>query len=205
VLDIERGQLAEIRDHFWQTDTSVSKNSWGYVTNHEYRTVNSLIDDLIDIVSKNGTLLLNIGPKPDGTIPEKEVDMLLQMGNWLSVNGEAIYDTRPWITFGEGLTRVKDGTMDNDAEKHRKEFTSKDIRFTQKPNALYAILMDWPGNNHSITISSLTKEHFPEGIRRISMLGSNNTLRWKHTKKGLRIELPGKSPAKFAQVIKIAR
>ena len=72
VLDIERGQLADLRPIFWQTDTSVSKTSWGYVGNHEYKTVDSIVDDLVDIVSKNGSLLLNIGPKPDGTIPEPE-------------------------------------------------------------------------------------------------------------------------------------
>ena len=76
VLDIERGQLAAIRPLFWQTDTAVSKTSWGYVTNHDYKTVDSIVDDLVDIVSKNGCLLLNIGPRPDGTIPEVEQQML---------------------------------------------------------------------------------------------------------------------------------
>ena len=76
VLDVERGQLAGIRPLFWQTDTSVSKNSWGYITGQDYKTVDSIVDDLVDIVSKNGALLLNIGPKPDGTIPEPEERML---------------------------------------------------------------------------------------------------------------------------------
>ncbi|MEK7996102.1 MAG: alpha-L-fucosidase, partial [Planctomycetota bacterium] len=111
VLDIERGQLAAKRDLFWQTDTSVSKTSWGYVTNHEYKTVDSIVDDLVDIVSKNGCLLLNIGPKPDGTIPEPEQQMLLAIGQWLKVNGEAIYGTRPWRLFGEGPTQVAEGSF----------------------------------------------------------------------------------------------
>ena len=91
VLDIERGQLAGIREQFWQTDTAVSKNSWGYVEGQDYKTVDSLVDDLVDIVSKNGALLLNIGPRPDGTIPEPEQRMLRDMGRWLNVNGDAIY------------------------------------------------------------------------------------------------------------------
>jgi alpha-L-fucosidase len=105
VLDIERGQLADLRPLFWQTDTSVSKTSWGYVLSHEYKTVDSIVDDLVDIVSKNGSLLLNIGPRPDGTIPEPEEAMLREIGRWLSVNGEAIYGTRPFTVYGEGRPR----------------------------------------------------------------------------------------------------
>ena len=90
VLDVERGQLTDIRPLYWQTDTSVSQSSWGYITHQEYRTADALIDDLVDIVSKNGNLLLNIGPRPDGTIPEPEQAILLEMGKWLAVNGEAI-------------------------------------------------------------------------------------------------------------------
>ena len=89
-----------------QTDTSVSKNSWGYVKDQNYKTVDSIVDDLVDIVSKNGCLLLNIGPKPDGTIPEPEEQMLLEIGRWLKVNGEAVYGTRPWKVYGEGPTGV---------------------------------------------------------------------------------------------------
>lgn len=90
VFDVERGQLAETRADFWQTDTSVSKNSWSYVEGHDYKQTDDLIADLVDIVSKNGALLLNIGPRADGTLPEAEVDMLEKIGAWLSRNGEAI-------------------------------------------------------------------------------------------------------------------
>ena len=114
VLDIERGQLANIRPLFWQTDTSVSKTSWGYVLNHEYKTVDSIVDDLVDIVSKNGSLLLNIGPRPDGTIPEPEEAMLREIGQWLAVNGEAIYGTRPFTVYGEGPTAVIEGPFADD-------------------------------------------------------------------------------------------
>jgi alpha-L-fucosidase len=102
VLDIERGQLKEIRPFFWQNDTSISKNSWGYINNQEYKTAGDIIGDLVDIVSKNGALLLNIGPKPDGTIPDQEQEILREIGRWLDVNSEAIYGTRPWQVYGEG-------------------------------------------------------------------------------------------------------
>ncbi len=102
VLDLERSKMDQIREPFWQTDTAVSTNSWGYMRNQVYKPVNRLIDDLVDIVSKNGCLLLNIGPKPDGTIPEHEQEMLREIGRWLDVNGEAIYATTTVEAYGEG-------------------------------------------------------------------------------------------------------
>jgi alpha-L-fucosidase len=111
VLDLERGQLADIRPLFWQNDTSVAKNSWGYTEGNDYKTAASLIGDLVDVVSKNGALLLNIGPRADGTIPREDQDLLLEIGKWLSVNGDAIYGTRPWKVFGEGPTQVTEGAF----------------------------------------------------------------------------------------------
>src|SRR4051812_33860999 len=143
VLDVERGQLAGIRPLFWQTDTSVSKNSWGYIANQDYKTADSIVDDLVDIVSKNGALLLNIGPRPDGTIPEPEQQMLRDIGRWLSANGEAIYGTRPWTTFGEGPTAVVEGPF---ADTKRAAFTDADIRFTTKGELLYATALAWPSS-----------------------------------------------------------
>src|SRR5262249_44678345 len=110
VLDIERGRLDRMRDPFWQTDTSVGKRSWGYIQNEEYKAVPDLIAELVDIVSKNGCLLLNIGPRPDGTIPDEQEHILREIGRWLQTNGEAIYGTRPWRIFGEGPTQVAAGS-----------------------------------------------------------------------------------------------
>ena len=202
VLDIERGGLSDIRDLYWQTDTSVSKNSWGYVTNHQYKTVNSLIDDLVDIVSKNGCMLLNIGPRADGTIPREEQDMLLEMGAWLQQNGEAIYGTRPWTTFGEGPTHVADGTMTNDAEHGRKDFTAEDIRFTRKGDTLYAILLEWPDTG-STTIRSLGLGALSNRINRVSLLGSARSLQWNQDDAGLHVHLPARAPGKHAFAFKI--
>ena len=203
VLDIERGGLADKRELLWQTDTSVSKNSWGYVSNHNYKTVNSLVDDLIDIVSKNGVMLLNIGPKPDGTIPQQEQDMLLEMGQWLKQNGEAIYGSRTWTSFGEGATQVKDGTMHNDAEGKRKDFNADDVRFTTKGDTVYATILAWPGNGKKFTVRSFTNDALT-GIKSVSMIGAGD-LKWSQDNKGLHVTLPKSAPGDHAYVLKVTR
>ena len=116
VFDVERGQRDDLRDTFWQTDTSVSRNSWGYIDGHDYKPVTSKPHDLVDIVSKHGAVLLKIGPRADGTIPEAEVSMLRHLGAWLAVNGKAVYGTRPWKVFGEGPTDVVGGSC-NDTKR----------------------------------------------------------------------------------------
>lgn len=140
VYDIERGQLSEILPRFWQSDTSILRNSWCHMASPDYKTVPELIRDLVDIVSKNGALLLNIGPRADGTIPEKDAEMLRSIGRWLAVNGEAIYASRPWKVFGEGPTQVVSGSF-TDAKKP--DFTSQDIRFTTRGES--SMPPSWPG------------------------------------------------------------
>jgi alpha-L-fucosidase len=197
VFDIERGRASDIRPDFWQTCTSVSKNSWGYVSNHEYKDVDSIIDDLIDVTSKNGALLLNIGPKADGTIPDTEQQMLRDIGKWLRVNGEAIYGTRPWYEFGEGPTDDGGGSF---TDTNRQPFTSKDFRFTVKGEALYAIALAWPADSR-LTVTSLTKD--VGDVQAVSLLGHDGKLKWEQTDKGLVVELPKERPAEHALALKI--
>ena len=192
VLDIERGQLAGMRQLFWQTDTSVSKNSWGYILNKEYKTSDALIDDLVDIVSKNGALLLNIGPKPDGTIPEPEERLLREIGGWLALNGEAIYATRPWTTFGEGPTAVVEGPF---ADTKRKAFTEHDIRFTRKGDTVFAIALAWPAAGE-VAIKALAAGA-PSAAREIASiegLGRAGDVTWTRDAEALHIRL-GPPPA----------
>lgn len=138
VVDIERGQFADVKPYYWQTDTAVALNSWCYTENNTYRPASDIICDLVDIVSKNGNLLLNIGPKADGTIPEEDEAILLEIGEWLKVNGEAIYGSHVWRKYGEGPTRVVEGQF---SDGIKKEFTSDDIRYTMNGGNLYAIVM----------------------------------------------------------------
>ena len=203
IYDLERGKLPGIRTLPWQTDTSIGKKSWGYVTNEESKTPNSLIDDLVDIVSKNGNLLLNVGPKPDGTIPDDQKETLLKIGSWLEMNGEAIYATKYWITFGEGPTEEEGGYMSEHTKT--KDFTAQDIRFTKKGDTLYAIMLDWPTDS-KINIKSLAKgNEYAEGltIKSVTLLGSDAQLKFKQTETGLSVTELGKKTGDFAHVLKI--
>ena len=201
VLDIERGKLSDITKNVWQTDTSIGKNSWGYVKNWQSKTPNVLIDDLIDIVSKNGCLLLNVGPKKDGTIPQDQADVLLEIGDWLKTNGEAIYGTHPWELFGEGPTIVKNG---HHSEKKNQEFGSEDIRFTHNKKTLYVHILDIPSSNKIVVKSLVDHKTINEkSIRSIELLGENAKPDWHFSKKGLEISLNEPLSAKHALVVKI--
>lgn len=197
VFDVERGQLSDIRPTLWQTDTSVSKNSWCYIEDHDYKDWTTILHDLIDIVSKNGTLLLNIGPKPDGTIPETEQVMLREIGRWLSVNGEAIYGTRPWQVYGEGPTQVIEGEFQ---DTKRAAFTSEDVRFTTKGDTLYAIVLGQPPEG-DVLIGSLGTA--PQRINHVSLLGSDAPVEWSHTAQGLQVRVPTSEGLDPAFVLKI--
>lgn len=199
VFDIERGQTSQLRAMPWQTDTAISQNSWGYVRNHVYKKPGQIICDMIGIVSKNGCLLLNVGPKADGTIPDEEANILREIGAWLAINGEAIYGTRPWKRFGEGPTQIADGHFtDGDAKK----FTREDIRFTTKENNLYALLLTKP--EQSVIITSLPPAEFPaENIKNITLLGMNVPLQWKQDENGLTVMLPEVISGDHAWVLRL--
>lgn len=202
VFDVERGQLADIRPRFWQTDTAVARNSWGYVRDQDYKTVDALIGDLVDIVSKNGALLLNIGPRADGTIPEEDTALLLGVGQWLAVNGEAIYGTRPWKVFGEGPTAVAAGAF-NDTK--RAAFTAEDLRFTTRGDTLYATALAWP-DGPSVTVRALATGTglYEREVDRVQLLGHHEELQWTRDGRGLVAQLPGTRPNDHALSLKIS-
>jgi len=204
VLDLERSGLSEIRPLAWQTDTSVSYISWGYIEGDKFKTPKRLIGDLVDIVSKNGVLLLNIGPKSDGTIPEQAQNILLEIGKWLSINGEAIYGTRPWKIFGEGPAKPGENKTFGVGEILAPELKEKDIRFTVKDEKLFAIVMGWPSDGR-VAIKSLGKKSgLAKGeVKSVRLLGSGASLKWERNDDALAITLPTEKFCEHALVMEI--
>jgi alpha-L-fucosidase len=199
VLDLERGQLGDIRPLYWQTDTSVSNKSWGYIKDDTFKSPEFVVHQLIDIVSKNGNLLLNIGPRSDGTIPEEVQQVLLDVGAWLNVNGDAIYGTRPWRVYGEGPTKVAAGSF-HDTDTTR--YTAEDFRFTTKGNVLYAIGLDWPTNGEAV-MHALASTAGSEHVQSVTLLGSDAKLQFDQRPDGLHVRMPAQAPAKYAYALRI--
>lgn len=192
-VDIERGKFPYIQPFFWQTDTAVAKNSWCYTENNNYKTPCAIICDLIDIVSKNGTLLLNIGPKADGTIPQEDRNVLSTIGKWLDINGEGIFDTTTWRVAAEGPTETKAGQFTDGDET---AYTPRDIRFTVKGENIYAFILKCPEEDN-VMIESLAERSphvnptFQGIIKSITLLGyEDKLLNWKRDEMGLHITLP---------------
>ena len=201
VLDIERGQLAGIRPLYWQTDTSISNKSWGYIDNDNFKSADTIVHQLVDIVSKNGNLLVNVGPRSDGTIPEEVQATLRDVGAWLAMNGEAIYGTRAWNKFGEGPTAVVEGSF-HDSEV--KPFTAQDFRFTTKGDALFAIEMAWPENGEALIHTLNSAELGNPAIESVSLLGHSGPLVFEQKSDGLHIHLPAQPPGRYAYCFKLA-
>ena len=201
VRDFERGQQDHIIADHWQTDTSISNASWGYIEHDTFKSPEFLVRQLVDIVSKNGNLLLNFGPRSDGTIPDEVRSILLEMGGWLKVNGEAIYDTTPWTTFGEGPTQVKAGAFhDTDT----KPYTPQDFRFTAKGATVYAIGMACPTDGKA-TIYSLGWAHEGKAlpIANVELLGSTGKATWTQRADALEVTLPTGAACKYAYALKL--
>lgn len=193
VPDVERGQFAEIKPFFWQTDTAIATNSWCYTEGNYFKPAKGLICDLVDIVAKNGTLLLNVGPKADGSISEQDTAVLTEIGEWMAVNSEAIYGTKVWRKYGEGPTKVKEGQFTDGVEK---VFTSEDIRFTVKGENLYCTVLSWPEDGH-VVIKSLghsadaNQPEFHGIVKDVDVLGCDAKPTWERKEGGLHVTMPG--------------
>jgi alpha-L-fucosidase len=202
VWDIERGSANKIEPFPWQTCTCIG--SWHYNRSihdrNTYKTPKMVIHMLADIVSKNGNLLLNIPLRGDGSIDDKEIKILEEIGSWMKVNKEAIVGTRPWKLFGEGPALAgAEMRAQGFNEGRGRPFTEEDIRFTTRDNTLYAILMGWP--NGQVTIKSLADAG---KVRTVRLLGHKTPLKFTQDANGLKVNLPTNAPGDHAFALKIS-
>ncbi|MFA5290624.1 MAG: alpha-L-fucosidase [Candidatus Izemoplasmatales bacterium] len=196
IKDIERRTFREVKHFSWQTDTSIANNSWCHTNQLDYKSAGEIISMLIDVVSKNGNLLLNIGPKADGTIPEYEVKTLETIGRWLATNQEAIYGSRPYETYGEGPAIERE----TETAEESQSYTDQDFRFTVNHGYVYAIAMH-PGACTRFMIRTLRKALPPDhhgiysNIRHVSLLGSDEMISFLHDDSALHVtKKRGRSP-----------
>ncbi|MGZ3764921.1 MAG: alpha-L-fucosidase [Mucilaginibacter sp.] len=209
VWDIERGQSNQIEPLPWQTDTCIG--GWHYdrrvYNDNGYKSAKTVIHTLVDIVSKNGNLLLNIPVRGDGTIDDKERRIVEEVGAWMKVNNECIFSSRPWKLFGEGpaIASVSQLSAQGFNEGKGKGFDAEDIRFTVKGDVLYAIILGWPGEKSAVIKSLATQSTLMSGhkINNVALLGHNYKLEWSQTKEGLIVKMPDQQPCKYAIVLKI--
>lgn len=202
VYDKERGVVEGIWPEPWQTDTCVGH--WHYDRKAQYKTPKRVIDMLVDVVSRNGNLLLNFPLNTHGALDEEEQKILAAITGWMDINGEAIHGTRPWKIFGEGPNIVKPVPGQKYNESNRKDFTFADVRFTTKGKSLYAFFMGWPEQSQlNIEAAGTSCSYVAGKIEDVKMLGYGGKIAWKQDADGLVLQLPKERPCDFGCVLKI--
>ena len=192
IEDLERDVMPKINPDPWQTDTSIG--DWYYNRNWKFRPVSWTIHMLVDIVSKNGNLLLNVVQRPDGSLDPEVEQALEQMAEWVAVHGEAIYETRPWLVYGEGRVSAKGEDF---------AYTAQDIRFTTKGATLYAIALGWPADGRLVVRSLAKPADGGNAITGVSLLGYDGKIEWNQTAEGLIVTLPPKKVSEYTCGLKI--
>lgn len=200
LIDLEKGRMDEQTDFFWLTDETIAHGSWSYTETLEIKPAKEIIHVLIDIVSKNGVLMLNISPRASGVIPAEQQAVLLEIGDWLETFGEAIYGTRTWKIYGEGPTRL--GESGHFLEW--KAYSAEDIRFTTKGDDLYMIVLGWPGPGQDVLVKSVNPANLgKQAITNVSLVGLDDPVDWDMDEKGFRFVTPSEAPDSTAFVVKL--
>ena len=193
IVEVERGGLAEVKPYLWQSDTAIAKNSWCYTDSLLYKTARQIICTFIEIISKNGNMLLNVGPKGDGSIAEKDKEILMTIGKWMTCNQEAIYASKPWRKSEEGKTKIAEGQFTDNEEI---TYHAQDIRFTSKGENIYAFVMQYP-KDEKVTIKALAQskdQNIPEfhGLTQdVQVLGFEVPTNYTRDENGLHIKTKG--------------
>jgi alpha-L-fucosidase len=202
VLDIERGIVDKIWPSPWQTDTCVG--NWHYKRNIKYKSPKTVIDMLVDIVSRNGNLLLNFPLPSSGMLDSDELGILDGITKWMAVNSEGIYSTRPWKVYGDGPSTHASSSGDAKFnEKNRKDLSASDVRFTTKGNTLYAFVMGWPEGRAVIKALGTSASPSFGKIENVQLLGHGGGLKWTQNPDGLKIDLPNERPSDYAVAFKV--
>lgn len=211
VFDIERGQSPQIEPLPWQTCTCIG--NWHYdrriYDNKGYKSARTVVQTLIDVVSKNGNLLLSVPVRGDGTIDEQERAIVEEIGRWMAVNGEAIYGIRPWAVYGEGPVAREAAIPKAGAsfsEGKGRPFSVADVRFTAKGKTVFAFVMGWPGTG-KVLIEAMgsASAHLSAPIQRVELLGDKRALAFEQTAQGLVVTFPANMPAlAYASALKIS-
>ncbi|MCU0247273.1 MAG: alpha-L-fucosidase [Bryobacter sp.] len=209
VLDLERGVVDKIWDEPWQTDTCVG--TWHYNKEAKYKSPKIVIDMLVDIVSRNGNLLLNFPLPSNGMLDAEELQILDHITRWMAVNSGAIYGTRPWKTFGSAVpaeASARAGSSDHHAagafnERNRKELGPRDVRYVQKGAKLYAFSMGWGEREAVFPELGTASEYKPGKVRSVKLLGAKAPVKWSQTGKGLVVQLPPEKPCDHAVAFEI--
>ena len=202
LIDLELGRFDELTNMPWITDTTVDDGeAWGFMKGAKYKSPRTVIHYLVDNVSKNGFLLLNIGPDPKGQFPDEAKLILRETGKWLRINGEAIYGTTPWTVYGAGPTRLE--TSGNFNEGKTPLYTPSDVRFTVNGDALYATFLGWPGRE--AVVEKMPESFREDEVTAVSMLGSDAKIEWKADGGRLTLSCPDRAPCDHAYVYKIVR
>ncbi|WP_018143281.1 alpha-L-fucosidase [Alloscardovia criceti] len=191
IIDVERGGFDNAQPFVWQMDTSIARNSWSYTRDLEYKSATEIITTLVDVVSKNGNLLLNVGPRADGSLAPYDRELLHRVGTWLRAHGEGIYASRPWKIAGEGPTHIQQGMFSESCT----QWTSRDIRFTTRDGFIYAFCMN-PEGQQDVLIRSFARYHngikpvFHGEIAEVELLGYGS-VSYERRDEGLRLPVIG--------------
>jgi alpha-L-fucosidase len=204
ILDLERGVAGGIPADPWQTDTCIG--DWHYNRDAKYKTPKRVIDMLVDIVSRNGNLMLNFPLPNSGALDAEELKILDEITRWMAVNSEGIYGTRPWKTFGDGPVASappSTGRGGGFNEQTRKDFTADEVRFTSKGNVLYAFAMGWPGQQAVIKPLAANSTVAQFKVANVELLGFKGKVKWSQDDKGLTVQMPAQKPCDHAIALKV--